>query len=269
MSAPVAPVPAATLNHKELAVLRLLASGHTAKTIAAQLGCSEGAINERLRDARRKTGVGSSRELARRLDAQKIWDENIGLSPPAGPTDPSGDAARSGPVQPKGRSVMLVSFIAAAALAAGGLIVATPPADPAPTVAPAAGIAGRWALDLSGVPEAERPQRVILAFAPGRDGRWTNAVTIVGTDGSVREGRSIAAADGVPVPIKGNLGFADSVALRQPDPATLVMTLRRGGASVSTRVYTVASNGREMTETITWAAGDDQQLRTMRFIRAD
>lgn len=61
----------ASLSKRELEVLRLLASGHTVKTIAVQLGSSETAINERLRDARRKTGAASSRELARLVDAQK------------------------------------------------------------------------------------------------------------------------------------------------------------------------------------------------------
>ncbi|MFN4020697.1 MAG: helix-turn-helix transcriptional regulator [Erythrobacter sp.] len=69
----------AALNDNELEILRLLACGHTAKSIAASLGRSETAINERLREARRKTGVGSSRELARVLDAQKFWDKNIDL----------------------------------------------------------------------------------------------------------------------------------------------------------------------------------------------
>src|SRR3546814_3135512 len=58
----------------------LLVAGHTVKTIAARLGRSETSINERLRSARRKTGVGSSRELARLLDLQKTCDENIDLS---------------------------------------------------------------------------------------------------------------------------------------------------------------------------------------------
>jgi DNA-binding CsgD family transcriptional regulator len=59
------------LTDRELEALRLLAAGHTAKTIAVRLGRSETSINERLRAARRKTGIGSSRELARLLEAQK------------------------------------------------------------------------------------------------------------------------------------------------------------------------------------------------------
>src|SRR5688572_10251141 len=75
------------LTDKELEVLRLLTAGHTVKSIAARLGRSEASINERLRDARRKTGIGSSRELARHLDARKIWDKNIDLSTQAFTTD--------------------------------------------------------------------------------------------------------------------------------------------------------------------------------------
>ncbi|WP_326523492.1 helix-turn-helix domain-containing protein [Sphingomonas sp.] len=69
------------LNHGEQRVLRLLAQGHTAKSIAAIEGCSTNAVNERLRAARRKTGVGSSRELARKVVEQENRDEQFGLAP--------------------------------------------------------------------------------------------------------------------------------------------------------------------------------------------
>ena len=59
------------LTDRKLEVLRLLAAGHAAKTIATRLGRLETSINERLRAARRKTGIGSSRVLARLLEAQK------------------------------------------------------------------------------------------------------------------------------------------------------------------------------------------------------
>lgn len=82
-----APVLPDTLTEKELEILRLLAGGHTVKSIAAQLERSEASINERLREARRKTGVGSSRELARLLAEQKIWDRKIDLLPSADPAE--------------------------------------------------------------------------------------------------------------------------------------------------------------------------------------
>jgi DNA-binding CsgD family transcriptional regulator len=53
------------LSDAERRALRMLARGHTAKSAALELGVSEGAVNERLHEARRKTGVASSRQLAR------------------------------------------------------------------------------------------------------------------------------------------------------------------------------------------------------------
>lgn len=70
------------LSDAERQVLALLAQGHTAKSIAAATGRTENAVNERLREARRKTGVGSSRELARLL-AQENRDEEIEVAAPA------------------------------------------------------------------------------------------------------------------------------------------------------------------------------------------
>jgi len=67
------------LSDAERRILALLARGHTAKSAANTLGVTEAAINERLREARRKTGVGSSRELAR-LAFQENRDEEIGVA---------------------------------------------------------------------------------------------------------------------------------------------------------------------------------------------
>jgi DNA-binding CsgD family transcriptional regulator len=69
----------ARLNEAERRVLCLLGEGHTAKSIATELGTTPAAVNERLREARRKTGVGSSRELARMLKAQENRHEQIGV----------------------------------------------------------------------------------------------------------------------------------------------------------------------------------------------
>lgn len=55
------------LTEKEKATLRLLTSGYDAKSMARHLGLSIHTINERLRDARRKMAVSSSREAARLL----------------------------------------------------------------------------------------------------------------------------------------------------------------------------------------------------------
>lgn len=55
------------LTEREKDVLRLLAASHDAKSAAAKLGLSVHTINERLRTARQKLGVSSSRAAARVL----------------------------------------------------------------------------------------------------------------------------------------------------------------------------------------------------------
>lgn len=57
----------AALTEKERETLRLIVRGHDAKSVARTLGLSVHTINERLREARRKMVVSSSREAARLL----------------------------------------------------------------------------------------------------------------------------------------------------------------------------------------------------------
>ncbi len=278
MAAPdPAPVSLAALNDKEREVLRLLTAGHTVKSIALQLGRSEASINERLRDARRKTGVGSSRELARMLAAQKSWDRNPELTGPDTPSDTAAAPRIIGRRWSKG----LLAMLTALSLAAAGLLVTTgqvlPPrtraALPTPvaqaTPAKAMPLLGRWSLDVARIPAAERPQKVTIAFAKAADGRWTTVVDMVGPDGTAHQAESTAALDGVPAPVTGTMDFIDTVSLRQPAPNTLVMTLGKNGAPVSTRVYAVAKDQRSMTETIIWPGNTIPGLETTTFHRVE
>lgn len=72
--------PAEALREREKEALRLLAHGHDAKSIARELALSVHSVNERLRTARRKLGVTSSREAARLL-AQAEGDSPNFLGP--------------------------------------------------------------------------------------------------------------------------------------------------------------------------------------------
>lgn len=69
------------LNPVERDLLALLGRGHTAKSIATLRSMSEAAVNERFRSARRKTGIGSSREIARLIVARENRHDFIGLAP--------------------------------------------------------------------------------------------------------------------------------------------------------------------------------------------
>lgn len=87
MPKPTLMSPSATLSEKEKQTLRLILRGHDAKSAARELGLSVHTINERLRDARRKLGVTSSREAARRLLAEEgetpetLGDKALGDAP--------------------------------------------------------------------------------------------------------------------------------------------------------------------------------------------
>jgi DNA-binding CsgD family transcriptional regulator len=65
------------LTEKEKETLRLLVHGYDAKSAARHLGLSVHTINERLRDARRRLAVSSSREAARQLRAIERPDPEI------------------------------------------------------------------------------------------------------------------------------------------------------------------------------------------------
>jgi DNA-binding CsgD family transcriptional regulator len=261
------------LTEKELEILRLLTAGHTVKSIAVRLGRSEASINERLRDARRKTGVGSSRELARHLAAQKFWDKNIDLQSHSSTPDDEVPPANPGRLRSKGTIIMLIAL----SVAAVGIIVtqvdsAHPDARPQTVQLAAAHrlpLEGKWSLDVTRLPAEGRPSKVTLDFRVSPDGIWTGHSDIVAADGSVQHAETIAAADGVPVPLTGNMQFADMVSLRQPAPNTLVLTFTKGGTPVSTRVYTVEDDRKSMKETIVWAGDVTPRTVTTYFNRAD
>lgn len=78
----------AKLNAREREVLHLLLRGYDAKSTAQLLDITSNIVNERLRSARRKLGVTSSKEAARLLQEfdesapKQFVPKNIGIVPP-------------------------------------------------------------------------------------------------------------------------------------------------------------------------------------------
>lgn len=132
------------LTEREKETLRLLAAGHDAKSAAAHLGLSVHTVNERLRAARRKLGVSSSRAAARRLlEAEGGGPQSPPQFPPQFLVDKTlGDAAGRPGVASQGRSSTRRPLLRAAGL--GGLsmlalaLVAVALGLNAPASAPAA-----------------------------------------------------------------------------------------------------------------------------------
>jgi DNA-binding CsgD family transcriptional regulator len=124
-----APIDLDRLNEAERRVLRLLAEGHTAKSVANSIGSTPAAVNERLREARRKTGASSSRELARLLRAQENRHEQIGVGRSraiaAGSLGPAAE-----PWRPEMGVIAMIALFAVVAAGAAALMPQESPTNP-------------------------------------------------------------------------------------------------------------------------------------------
>ena len=114
------------LNESERRVLYLLAEGHTAKTVAREIGLTPAAVNERLREARRKTGVGSSRELARLLKSRENRYDKMGMASMSLANATVQTNTKSGRLKTGVVAMMFISLVAAAGVAA--ILAQQPPA---------------------------------------------------------------------------------------------------------------------------------------------
>lgn len=141
------------LTDREKETLRLIVRGHDAKSMASELSLSVHTINERLREARRKLGVTSSREAARLLleregaDPQKLADKDLGEARQDKLSE--GDSATT--VQPARRifagvSLMITLFAAGLILTShfGGTELGGVPAEVSATDEVVVGAARNW-----------------------------------------------------------------------------------------------------------------------------
>ena len=155
-----------SLTEKEKQTLRLIVRGHDAKSVARSLDLSVHTINERLRDARRKMAVSSSREAARLLleaegeraaapTPDLLGDTGIGADAgglradrEAAPTTGAPRAHR-GPSNATGVILMLLALGLFALVAASEMNVAAPPTaatSEAPVNAAVVDLARQWLL---------------------------------------------------------------------------------------------------------------------------
>ena len=148
----------AALTEKEKQTLRLLVIGYDAKSVARHLGLSVHTVNERLRDARRKLAVSSSREAARMLRAHEgeppksLADKQLGaaLAATGGHTvaiKPGRAATRSRPLAIGGLIVLTIAAVFAFATSPLAVPVAAPglgSAGAAAVTSEASEAARRW-----------------------------------------------------------------------------------------------------------------------------
>jgi hypothetical protein len=142
-----------------------------------------------------------------------------------------------------------------------------------PALAHSAGaspLLGSWAVDVSRlpIPPEARPKSVTMTFSQAGGGKWSTHVDIFGGDGSQRHMTSTYALDGTASPITGDKAEADTSAVKTPAPNVMVLALGRAGIPASTRIYTVAPDGKTMIETAVYFGDDGKPvMRTNYFNR--
>lgn len=136
------------LSEREKETLRLLLGGHDAKSMAHELGLSVHTINERLREARKKLGVSSSREAARRLAEAEQLVPNFLADKVLGDADTPSREERHGPSEKRwsvgyplvwlGGGMLIMSLIIAAAVLFSSTLTGSANTPSAAEPAPAA-----------------------------------------------------------------------------------------------------------------------------------
>ncbi len=161
------------LSEKEKQTLRLIVRGHDAKSSARHLGLSIHTVNERLRDARRKLEVSSSREAARLLfesegtDPQNHADKRIGEAAPAQVAHK--DEPGTNPV----RSKRLVGVIAGVIIMFAIIIALSLIADGAPTSTATNKPSAAAATAVPAVAESDAVRAARDWLELSDQGRWT------------------------------------------------------------------------------------------------
>lgn len=194
------------LTEKEKQTLRLIARGHDAKSSARDLGLSVHTINERLREARRKMAVSSSREAARRLLAAESPDgapatpqfsADIDLGEHAGHDRLDEETAlRGGVRRVRARRLIFSGVLLMLILGLSALLFATDVAAPPATTTPAA-------LTASQTDAADSARRFLTLIDAGR---WDDSYRL--TTRSFRELNSAQVWADVSEKVRPPLGAA-------------------------------------------------------------
>lgn len=142
------------LTEKEKQTLRLLLEGHDAKSMARHLGLSVHTVNERLREARRKLSVSTSKEAARLLRQREAVPKSLGDRPfgdaPPPPIAQHGHRPAPEPPSPPNAAWAIGGFamflVLVTALALSGPTQSPPAATQATSTPPAAAPASESAV---------------------------------------------------------------------------------------------------------------------------
>ena len=251
--------PLKSLSEREQDTLRLLLAGHDAKSIARDLGLSVHTVNDRLREARRKLGVSSSREAARLLaqaegeHPKSLAPTNFGMAEQEIGTQ---QTVRTGPLTGinhrrwwlAGGLLVLFAIVAVAFLSVNGveeprassaLASQASAPSPAPSSAASASQAQKWLMlvDQQNWSESWREAGTIFRSQIPADG-WASAIVPVRKPLGAVISRSLAKATkatslpGVPAGEYEVLEFQTNFAAKRGAIETVVLAKEQAGWKV-------------------------------------
>lgn len=246
------------LTEREKETLRLLVNGYDAKSMARHLGLSVHTINERLRDARRKMAVSSSREAARQLREAELvtplsrGDKQLGDAPAPEAAQIAASNQTGGAIMRRrwliGGTVMILALAAYALAAYAFADLAGPttaPAAPAATSADAPATANQAAATdaarnfLSLVDARDWPGSYAATAQTFRQANteslWADASQKVYPPLGALRSRALAYADFVPASTNGSwiVKFHASFANRASVTETVALVREDGGYKVT------------------------------------
>ena len=152
-----------------------------------------------------------------------------------------------------------------AILVAAGAMHAVPALAQTSTASP---LLGSWAVEVERlpIPPEARPKSVTITYSDAGGGKWRTNVDILGGDGSESHAVGTYTLDGIPAHVEGP--EADTAAVKLAAPNVMVLALAKGGIPASTRIYTVAPDGKTMIETAVYFSHDGKPImRTNYFTR--
>ena len=108
-------------------------------------------------------------------------------------------------------------------------------------------LAGTWVVDVSRIEQPNPPKSVTLTLAEADAGNFKMSIDIETPDGQIMHAGGMFKPDGSAVRVQGSMDV-DVVSMTMPNSRTLVMGGGFGGKPASSRVWTLADDGKEMVE---------------------
>ena len=108
-------------------------------------------------------------------------------------------------------------------------------------------LTGTWVVDVSQIEQPNPPKSVTLILEEADAGTFKMSVAIETPDGKIMHSEGTFKPDGSAVRVEGSMDV-DVVSMSMPNSHTLVMGGGFGGKPSSTRVWTLADDGKAMVE---------------------